>query len=159
MRGSRRTSSGSSLEQPLVALARDELRDHADDQRISGQRERLEQARPRARLRPEAAGIDRARNPYDLVPREAAADELRLDRARQRDDAGVQPILQPRPERGLGGIDAPCDDRGNALERGCDAAVEIGTAARMDVHDVGLDGAQRSARAGDQGQVEIARHR
>jgi hypothetical protein len=134
---------------------RDELRDDVDDERIRGQRERS--ARATARLTGRKRPVSTRSNFMTLSRPETAQklEPIMRDSAMMRHKNDTQ----PRPECGFRGIDAPRDDRGNALERGCDAAVEIGTAARMDVHDVRLDGAQRSARAGDQGQVEVARHR
>src|SRR5690606_5121585 len=118
------------------------------------------EARARGRVGRELVRIDGAYDAHDALALEAhALDELALDRARDRDDARIAPVLAAREESRLPGLDAPRDDGRQTLERGRDAAEDLRTAPRMHVDDVGFYRTQRTPQARQHRGIEIAGHR
>ncbi len=74
-------------------------------------------------------------------------------------DGAVRPVLEAREQRRLDGIDAPRKHGRDAGQRRGEAAVEIGAAPRVHVHELGLPALQRAREPRQQRNVELAAHR
>ena len=124
-----------------------------------GKRERRAQPLARRGVGAISLRVDAARDQHDALARDTGVDELPLDRARQRNDGAIRTVLESRERGRLRRVDAPREHGRESGERRRETAVEIGAAARVHVHEVGLETLQLAREPRQQRDVELAAHR
>ena len=156
-RGGLRAEARQRRQQHIMPLAWNQLPDDRNEQTLGIESEAAYESAARRLARREARRVDGARDARDARGgKPELVNEPSMDRARDRDYACEAAKFPACPARGLAIVDAPRQERRQPLGTRRKPTEDVGTSARMHVHEIGSLAAQYGPHAPDRPPIKIS---